>query len=154
MLEQNICQAELVKAIYYKFLLKVRNSIWKIKTTTILEGREIEMIALSEILFCISFSDMLGGHSISYMRLDDDQETRRLTIDLLRYRVEQEFPSLDPRNSQCGLWKHLSHLYNANFYEKKLRGYFESLLFLTSSYVNNEINLEFTGYYSEIHEAI
>jgi len=59
------------------------------------------------------------GHSISYMQLDDDRETRRLTIDLLRYRVEREFPSLDPRNSQCGLWRHLSYLYNELLWKKE-----------------------------------
>lgn len=104
-------------------------------------------------LFCISFTDVsTTRHSISYTRHDDDRETRRLTIDLLRYRVEREFPSLDPRNSQCGSWRHLSHLYNANFY--KVRGYSEPLLFLTSDHAESATNLEFTGYYSEIREAV
>lgn len=71
-------------------------------------GRETAAIALSEICFVFHSPTISSArHSISYTR-HDDRETRRLTIDLLRYRVERQFPSLDPRNSQCDSQRHLS----------------------------------------------
>lgn len=142
-------QAKPVKAIYYKFLQKFR---LKNKNYEISRGMGNDC-AVSEICFVFHLPTLAHPrHSVSYMRYDNDRETRRLTIDLLRYRVKREFPTLDPRNSQCDSWRHLSHLYNANFYE--VRGYSESLLFLLNGHAESATNLEFAGYCSEIREAV
>lgn len=87
-------QVKPVKEIYYKLLQKFRlkNKNYEISQ------RMGDDYAASEICFVISLTDVSSArHSISYTRHDDDRETRCLTIDLLRYRVEREFPFLDSR---------------------------------------------------------
>lgn len=115
---------------------KFKNSIYqKIQTMRFLEemAEREEWSSSNDCsgwdLFCISSKDISPTrYFISYTQYNDNRETRRLTIDLLRYRVEREFPSLERRTSQCDSHKVFYLIFIIRTFMK--RGYSQSLLFL------------------------